>query len=83
MLIVIMEICHKFLHLLEREPFAVMGKDFSAVHVVDVRPHGLERDTSLTVVVDNFSDLEGISIAVTTLMKLYNNINTMHDFKVK
>ena len=68
-LVVLVERVDKLAHGGEGETLGVKREGHSAVHVVDVGPHGLERDTGLAVVVDNLSHLEGIAVTIAAVVK--------------
>lgn len=47
----------------------VGGEDEATVHIVDIGPHSLEGNAGLTVIVDDFGDLESILVTVSALME--------------
>jgi len=69
-LAVVMEVVHQFAHLLQRISGWIIGEHPSPVHVVDIVPHGLQGDSSPAVVVNNFSSLVDISVAVFAVVEL-------------
>ena len=46
-----------------------MNTHASAVHIVDVSPHGLEGDPGLTIVIDSLGDIKHVLIAIATLVE--------------
>jgi len=69
-LVVVVEIVYQFTHLLQWISRWVIGKHPSPVHVVDIVPHGFQGDAGLAVVVNNFSTLVDISVAVFAVVEL-------------
>lgn len=41
----------------------------AAVHVIDISPHGLKGNASLTIVVDGLSDVKDVLISIAALME--------------
>lgn len=67
-LVVGVEVRDDSAHLVELEALRIKREDATAVHVVNVRPHGLKRDASGAVVVDNLGDLEDVLVAVAAVV---------------
>jgi hypothetical protein len=59
----------KALHLGRREPLWIERECPSEMHVINVRPHHLKRNTGCGVVVDNFSDVEPILVTKLALLE--------------
>lgn len=81
-----MEIIVNRLHLLERESLGVKREDPSSVHVVDIGPHRLQRNRSHGVVVNHFSNLEGILVSVSAIVVTESPVGhhggQAHDFGI-
>lgn len=69
-LVVVMQIVHKFTHLVQRISHWVKSKHPSLVHVVDVIPHRLQGNACLTVVVDHLGHLIDIPVAISAIVEL-------------
>lgn len=69
-LMVSVKIVHQLAHLLERETIRIQSKHTSCVHVVNVCPHGLQRNVSVSVIVHHFGDFIDITIAISTVVEL-------------
>jgi len=64
----VMQIIHKLPDPSDREAIGIGSHDVSLIHVIDIRPHRLERDARRGVVVDDFGDRVEIAISVATLV---------------
>ncbi|KAF5121944.1 hypothetical protein E5D57_012416 [Metarhizium anisopliae] len=58
------QVRHERAHLVQREALRVEREDAPPVHVVNVRPHGLERDVGPAVVVDDLGHVKHVLVAV-------------------
>lgn len=58
------QVRHERAHLVQREALRVEREDAPPVHVVNVCPHGLERDVGLAVVVDDLGHVKHVLVAV-------------------
>ena len=69
MLIGIVQVGNQLTHFAKREALRVGCHDLASIHVVNVSPHSLKRDTSLAVVVDNIGHLVDVLVAVLALVE--------------
>ena len=69
-LIVIVEVIHDRTHVVEGVPLVIEREHPSSAHVVNIRPHGLQRDFSLAVVVHHLCDLEDIPVPIAAVVIL-------------
>lgn len=70
MLIMLMQIGHELARFIYGESLLIESKDLSAVHVVDIGPHGLQWNLGLAIVVDHLGNLVDIPVAIFALMEL-------------
>jgi hypothetical protein len=77
-LLMVMQMVHNVLHPRQGKSLWVKCEDFAEVHVVNIGPHGLERDVCLAVVGDNFCQHEIVLIAVFALVKLRRTPNPQY-----
>lgn len=70
LLVMLMQVRNQFPHLVNGKPFRIEGEHLPAIHVVDISPHSLKRDTSTTIVVDSLSDIKNILVAIATVVEL-------------
>jgi hypothetical protein len=57
-------------HLLQWEALWVESEHPAAIHVVDISPHGLQRNVSTAVIVNNLSNIINILISVSAVVVL-------------
>ena len=69
-LVVRMEILHHLSDLLQREAHLVQGEDTATIHVVNIRPHSLQRNMGMAVVGNDLGNLVGILVSVAALVEL-------------
>ena len=65
-----MQIIHQLTHPIKREPLVVKGEDLPPIHVIDICPHSFQRNISLTVVVNDLSNVEDVLVAISALVEL-------------
>lgn len=70
LLVVTMQVINQLAHLVQGEAQRIQCEDASVVHIVNVGPHSFQRNSGLTIVIDNFSDSVDIPIAVSALVEL-------------
>lgn len=63
-LVVCVQVVNELTHHGQGETVWVDGKDAAAVHVVNVRPHGLQGNARQAVVLNNFGDVVGILVSI-------------------
>ena len=71
MLIMTMQEVDKLADFFEWKAIRIQSEDFAAVHVINICPHCFEGDMVGTVVGNDRSDLIDILVAITALMKPY------------
>jgi hypothetical protein len=69
LLVVLVQVVDNAAHLVKREALGVKSENPTVVHVVDVGPHGLEGNGGGAVVGDNLSNVDPVTVSVTTLVR--------------
>lgn len=68
-LVICVQVVNELTHHGHGETVWVDGKDAAAVHVINVRPHGLEGNAGQAVVLNNFGDVVGVLVSISALVE--------------
>lgn len=66
----LVQVVHELAHLLKGKTLRIQSEHPTAIHVVNVCPHGLQGNVSMAVVVDNLGNIINIAISVAAIMEL-------------
>lgn len=70
MLMVAMKDIHQITHLVQGESLGVQSEDTATIHVVNVGPHGLQRNPGAAVVGHSFGNIIDIAVSISAVVEL-------------
>jgi hypothetical protein len=74
-LVMFVQVIHQLAHLLQWETLRIQSEHPAAIHVVNISPHGLQRNVSTAVVVDNLSNIIDILVSIAAVVILKKNMS--------
>ncbi len=65
-----MQVVHELANFLKRETLRIQSEHPTAIHVVNVSPHGLQWNVSMAVVVNNLGNIIDVAVSVAAIVEL-------------
>jgi hypothetical protein len=72
---VLVEMMHQLPHLTQWKALGVQGENTTPVHIVDICPHGLQRDMSMAIVVNGLGDFVDILVSISAIVELNRRVS--------